>query len=185
MKPAVPTFLTPRLILKEICLADVPSYEKHFIDYEVIRYLSSAVPWPYPVDGVENYFKKFVFPELGVKRWTWGIFLKENPSEVIGMIELFHDGKPEHRGFWLGRAYWGQGIMTEAVSPVMDYAFNELGFEKLVFSNAVGNFKSRRVKEKTGARLIGTRPVNHVDPQLTESETWELSRSEWVAFKNG
>jgi hypothetical protein len=40
--------------------------------------------------------------------------------------------------------------MTEAVSPIMDYALEVLGFDRLIFSNAVGNERSRRVKEKTG-----------------------------------
>lgn len=44
--------------------------------------------------------------------------------------------------------------MTEAVKPVMNFAFKELGFDQLVFTNAVGNQRSRRIEEKTGARLI-------------------------------
>ena len=39
--------------------------------------------------------------------------------------------------------------MTEAVVPVMDHAFNNLGFEKMVLANDLGNDRSRRVKEKT------------------------------------
>lgn len=73
--------------------------------------------------------------------------------------------------------------MTEAVEPVMDYAFNELGFEKLVFTNAVGNIRSRRVKEKTGAKLVRVAPAKFVNPAYTEHEIWELSKTEWLSSK--
>ena len=87
-------------------------------------------------------------------------------------------GKPENRGFWLARKYWRQGIMTEAVEPIVSYAFSDLGFEKLIFANAVGNIASKRVKEKSGARLIGIEPANFVDPTYAEHEIWELTKSE-------
>lgn len=179
----IPTFHTPRLILRELTAADAPAYERHFVDYNVIRFLSSVVPWPYPEGGVQEYLKNEVEPIQGKGRWVWGITLKEAPDEVIGGVDLWREGRPENRGFWLGHKYWGRGYMTEAVEPVMDYAFNHLGFEKLVFANAVGNVRSGRVKEKTGARLIGVAPAQFVDPVFTERQVYELTKDEWVAFK--
>ena len=72
--------------------------------------------------------------------------------------------------------------MTEAVVPITSYAFNELGFEKLTLTNAAGNFRSRRVKEKTGALLIGRAPASFVNPQYTEHEIWELTKEAWLRF---
>lgn len=180
----IPVFHTDRLILKGVTLKDAPAYARHFIDYEVVRFLSRAIPWPYPEDGIEHYLKEVVMPRQGKGKWVWGIFLKENPEELIGVVDLWRQGRPEHRGFWLGRKFWGKGIMTEAVIPIMDYAFNTLGFEKLVFANAVGNIASRRIKEKTGCTFIGTRPYQFVDPQFTESELWELTKESWQAFRS-
>jgi RimJ/RimL family protein N-acetyltransferase len=74
--------------------------------------------------------------------------------------------------------------MTEAVFPVMDYAFDVLGFERLFFSNALGNERSRRVKEKTGARFLRTEPGKFVNPLYTEREIWELTRDQWREFKS-
>ncbi len=73
--------------------------------------------------------------------------------------------------------------MTEAVEPVMDYAFDHLGFEKLVYANAVGNPRSGRVKEKTGAKLVRKEPARFVDPALTEHEIYVLTKSGWQEFK--
>jgi RimJ/RimL family protein N-acetyltransferase len=86
-------------------------------------------------------------------------------------------------GFWLGKKFWGQGYMTEAVEPAMDYAFNSLDFNSLVFANAVGNIRSRRIKEKTGARLADVKPASFVDPQYTQHEVWTLSKDDWFKFR--
>ncbi len=180
----IPVFTTQRLILRGVSQNDIPAYQRHFSDYEVISHLAARVPWPYPENGVQEFLEKSVFPTQGEDQWLWGIFERENPDQVIGAVHLFRVGRPEHRGFWLGKPFWGKGYMTEAVEPVMNYAFNELGFEKLVFANAVGNVKSRRVKEKTGARLIDVRPAKFVNPKYTEHEIWELDKSEWTG-RNG
>lgn len=175
----IPEFQTKRLILRGVAPSDIPSYEKYFVDYEVISHLSSAVPWPYPKNGVCEFLNQFIFPNQGKSQWLWGIFEKQNPNELIGVVHLWREARPENRGFWLGKPFWGKGYMTEAVQPVMDYAFDDLGFTKLTFANAVGNEKSRRVKVKTGARLIDVRPAKFVSPAYTEHEVWELTKDEW------
>ncbi len=180
---SIPIFETQRLILKGVTVDDIPSYERYFVDYEVISHLSSAVPWPYPKNGVEDFLNQFIFPDQGISQWLWGIFEKKNPDELIGVVHLWKQGRPENRGFWLGKPFWGKGYMTEAVEPVMDYAFDHLGFTKLVFANAVGNEKSRRVKVKTGARFIDIRPAKFVNPSYTEHEIWELTKDEWKNSK--
>jgi len=182
MRP-LPTFQTERLLLRGIRLEDADAYTKHFVDYAVISHLSPTVPWPYPEGGVFDYLKNRILPQQGKNKWVWGILLRTNPEEIIGGVDLWRDGTPENRGFWLGKQFWGRGIMTEAVTPVMDYAFNELGFEKLIFANARGNTRSRRIKEKTGARLLRTEPAKYVDPAYTEREVWELTKEEWLKFR--
>jgi ribosomal-protein-alanine N-acetyltransferase len=175
-----PEFETDRLYLRPISMDMVVDYKKYFIDYEVIRHLSAVVPWPYPETGVAEFLQTVILPSQGRDRWTWGIFLKSYDSELIGCVDLWRKGTPENRGFWLGKPFWGKGIMTEAVKPVMDYAFESLGFEKLLFSNALGNLRSRRIKEKTGAKLLGIRESKFVDPTLTFAETWELTKEDWI-----
>jgi ribosomal-protein-alanine N-acetyltransferase len=181
----LPTFETKRLVLREVTLEDAPAYQRNFADYEVVRFLSHRVPWPYPENGVAEFLRDLVLPHLGRDRWLWGICLKENPGEVIGAVDLWREGRPEHRGFWLAKRFWGRGFMAEAVVPVMDYAFSDLGFGKIVLSNALGNTQSRRIKEKTGARYVGLRDFQFVDPSFTQSELWEITKEEWKKFRRG
>jgi ribosomal-protein-alanine N-acetyltransferase len=176
----LPVFETPRLRLREVLPCDIESYSRNFVDFEVINELSATVPWPYPADGVARFVHDVIIPNQGDGRWVWGIFLKTDLHELIGIVDLWREGRPENRGFWLARRCWGQGIMTEAVTPVTTYAFTTLGFETLVFANALGNIRSRRVKEKTGARFVRTEPGKFVNPAYREREVWELTRDAWA-----
>ena len=174
---------TERLILRGITIEDAAAYEKYFVDYEVIRHLASTVPWPYPDDGIVDFINKIILPNQGKERWVWGIFLKTDPDELIGGVDLWRKVNPENRGFWLGKKFWGQGVMAEAVVPITDYAFSSLGFEKLILSNALGNQQSRRITEKTGAHFLGHEPAKFVDPKYTERELWELTKEDWQKFR--
>jgi ribosomal-protein-alanine N-acetyltransferase len=53
-------------------------------------------------------------------------------------------------GFWLGEAYWGRGIMTEAVGAVTRYAFHTRGFVRVFAEVFEWNAASMRVLEKCG-----------------------------------
>ena len=175
----IPIFRTERLILREITEADAPSYEENFVTYDVISQLTKVVPWPYPKGGVLEYIKTEIVPTQGKDKWVWGITLKDNPDELIGAVELCRETRPANRGFWLGKKFWGQGIMTEVVIPITNYAFDVLDFEKLIFVNALGNDRSRRIKEKTGAKFIRVEPGEYVNPKYTQREVWELTKQEW------
>jgi RimJ/RimL family protein N-acetyltransferase len=183
----LPDLDTPRLLLRDVLLVDQVAYEKNFADYEVIRTLAAAVPWPYPKGGVAT-FLETLRPDQGKTRWAWAIYRKDTPDDPIGSIDLrrtriapeSHPHQPENRGFWLARHHWGQGYMTEATDAVTDYAFNILNFETLTLSNALGNTRSRRIKEKAGAVLLRTEPAQFVDPTYTHREIWQLTRDAWA-----
>ncbi|MBT4762569.1 MAG: GNAT family N-acetyltransferase [Bdellovibrionaceae bacterium] len=180
----IPTFETDNLILRPITPDDLHSYQNNFNNYEVIRYLSSFVPWPFPKNGVEEYYYKTILPKQGKDYWYWSILLKNNTEEMIGGIDLWRGSKIDNRGFWLAQKRWGKGYMTEVVTRINDHAFQDLGFEILYFGNAVTNIGSRKIKEKTGAKLIGRRLFKFVDPLVNESEMWELSKEAWLTFRN-
>jgi len=105
----------PRLLLKVISLDYVDSYTKNFVDYEIIRYLSAKVPWPYPKNGVEDFLKNIVLPQLGNGYWMWGLFLKSKPGELIGAINLWRKCCPESwpSVYWT----WNLGTFQKRVDP--------------------------------------------------------------------
>lgn len=185
MAELIPRLRTPRLLLRGVTEEDAESYERNYADYEIVRWLARAVPWPYPKGGVLQWLRAEVLPQQGRERWLWGIFLRDDPRECIGAVDLMRRGNPAQRGFWLARAHWRRGLITEATDAVTKCAFDQLGFDKLVLDNAVGNTGSRRVKENAGARLLGSDAFEFVDPALRQRELWELTKVDWERKQNG
>ena len=147
---------TERLILRPLALADAPQVQKIFPRWEIVKFLNSRVPWPFPADGVQTFYRDQALPavERG-EEWHWTLRLRDLPEQVIGAISL-HKDAPMNRGFWLAPKWQGRGLMTEAVVAVNDYWFEVLGFSVLRTRKAVGNVASQRISKKTGMRMVGT-----------------------------
>ncbi len=177
----LPDLETSRLILKVPTLKDAPSLQKHVNNWEVVQGFLATFPWPYPDDGALSFIQDVVIPNQGKTRWCWGIFLKSNPEELIGIIELtdFKE-KSWNRGFWISQEFWNQGYMSEAILPVNRYAFEVLKFDKLVFGSAVKNPASSKLKEKTGGKFLRVQAGSHLNPEWNESEVWELTKDDWL-----
>lgn len=86
-------------------------------------------------------------------------------------------------GYWLGRPYWGMGLMTEAVKEMLRHAFGDLGMNAVWCGYYEGNLRSRRVQEKAGFRYHHTTEGMDV-PQMGEKRTGHanlLTREQWMA----
>jgi ribosomal-protein-alanine N-acetyltransferase len=178
-----PLLETPRLLLRPLELADADQIERIFPHWEVVRYLNAIVPWPFPAGAAVAHIRDSALPAMAAgKEWHWTLRLKSAPGELIGRISLY-DNDQNQRGFWLGVPWHGQGLMTEAVIAANDYWFDVLGFPVLRAPKAAANIASRRISEKTGMRLVGTKESDYVSGRMP-SEMWEITAEEWRAFRS-
>jgi RimJ/RimL family protein N-acetyltransferase len=60
-------------------------------------------------------------------------------------------------GWGLDPEWWGRGLATEAGAACVRWAFDELGYERLVSICTPENVASRRVMEKLGFRVLATK----------------------------
>ena len=88
-------------------------------------------------------------------------------------------------GFWIGKPFWGQGLMPEAAREVLRHAFEDLNFSQVWCAYYDGNEKSRRAQEKIGFKyqwtsdnvpvpLMGETRKGHVN--LMTKEDWETMK---------
>ncbi|MBT2341632.1 MULTISPECIES: GNAT family N-acetyltransferase [Pseudomonas] len=175
----LPTFQTHRLILTPLQLADADAIQALFPHWEIVRYLDSRIPWPYPTDGALCYVRDHALPaiERG-EEWHWMIRLASNPAQVIGSISLY-DQPDNHRGFWLSPQWQGHGYMREVCEVINDYWFVTLDHAVMVVPKAVGNQASRRISEREGMRLLRTEEGKFVSGALGK-EVWALDREHWL-----
>jgi RimJ/RimL family protein N-acetyltransferase len=174
----LPLLETPRLYLHPLELADAAEVQILFPQWEIVRYLTRQVPWPYPPDGAYRYYHDFALP--AVERgdaWHWTLRLKNNPLQVIGSISLMR-GETDNRGFWLGLQWQKQGLMSEACEAATDYWFNALMFPIIRVHKAIANEASRQISAKQRMRIVATEEREYVSGRLL-SELWEITADEW------
>lgn len=177
-----PEGTTERLILHPLASDDAAQIQEIFPHWEVVRYLRNIVPWPYPRDGARHYIEEIALPAIACgTEWHWTLRLKTEPERVIGAIGL-RSNDEDHRGFWLGVPWHGQGLMSEASVWTNDFWFDALGFRLLRVSKAADNLTSRRISEKQGMRLVDMHEKDYVCGRLP-SEMWEITAEEWRAWK--
>ena len=119
---------------------------------------------------------------------TYAVCLKDD-GRAIGAIALkfgddadLADADDEAElGYWLGRPFWGQGIMSEASEAILRHAFEDLDLARVWSGYYEGNKRSWRVQEKCGFRY--QRTCEGVDvPLMGERRTEHVScitRKEW------
>ncbi|WP_035981504.1 GNAT family N-acetyltransferase [Bradyrhizobium sp. STM 3843] len=180
-----PLLQTGRLILRPLALSDAPAIQRHFNNWNIIRNLATAVPWPYPDDGAETFIRLQLDKiAAGEEIYQWVLVLRDGDGEATGNIHFRprSDSRKGNRGFWLAEPYWNRGLMTEAIAPVNDFAFDVLGIEQFFVCNVASNGGSRRVKQKTGAEFVGFIDLPHHNDE-SKSERWIVTRSNWARWR--
>ena len=125
---------------------------------------------------------------------AYAVCLKED-SKAIGAIELKLKGHTDmtdkddecELGYWLGKPFWGQGIMPEAVKELLRHAFADCGMQKVWCGYYEGNNKSKRVQEKCGFKYQW-RSENVDVPLMHEKRTGHVSlmtKEDWQAMNSG
>lgn len=124
-------------------------------------------------------------------REAYAVCLKTD-GKAIGAIELKLNGHTDlterddecELGYWLGKPFWGQGIMPEAAEEMLRHAFEDLGMTKVWVGYYEGNAKSKRVQEKLGFRyqwksegvdvpLMHEKRTGHVSSLTKDQWQWD------------
>ena len=168
------------MVLRPLELADADQAQALFPHWEIVKYLATQVPWPYPPDGAFTFYRDVALPAMARREaWHWTLRLKSDPDRMIGSIGL-QAQENNNRGFWLGLEWQGRGLMSEASDAVTDFWFDELRFPVLRVPKAAVNGPSRRISEKSGMRVIATEEREYVSGRLL-TEIWEITAAEWRA----
>jgi ribosomal-protein-alanine N-acetyltransferase len=110
------------------------------------------------VDETKALLKSWIVRYDDKKYYHWAIVPKETGRNTgfIYLTEIDEDEKSCSVHFLIGRSFWNRGLMTEALTAVLDFARNEVGFEKVRSYHHTDNAASGRVMEKAGMRYVKT-----------------------------
>lgn len=151
----LPTLVTPRLCLRKLTIADVDDVFAYASDPLVSRYTL----WQTHRSRLDS--ERFIEAELAkydcLQPASWAI-VHQGASKVIGTcgFGFWHSAHARIEvGYALGRAYWGQGLMPEALQAVITFCFSALPLNRIEALCLVENHASARVMEKVGMRYEG------------------------------
>lgn len=151
---------TKRLFLRRFVVEDAKAmFENWASDSENVRY----VTWdPHPNPQVtQASIERWLLHYQEENSYKWAICKKENPKQAIGDISVVsQDPQKEicEVGYILGKNFWGQGIMTEALKAVLHFLLLEVGFKEVQAKYVSLNPASGRVMEKAGMHYLTTLP---------------------------
>ena len=176
------TLTTPRLKLRAFHRRDAADMFRNWAhDAEVTRFLT----WQPHLSQAESARCMDIWcPQYRDARfYQWAI---EHEGQVIGSISVVRLSDRDEwaeLGYCIGRPWWGQGLMTEAASAVIDYLFGVVGFHRVAILHAVENPASGRVAQKCGLDREGVRRdyARLQDGRFVDVIEYALLRPDWEA----
>lgn len=140
---------TEHLILRPWLEDDAEELYKYASDPDV----GPPAGWP-PHTNVDN--SREIIRNVLSRQETYAVCLKEGTP--IGSIGLHLNGHTDmterddecELGYWIGKPFWGQGLIPEASRELLRHAFEQLGMRAVWCGYYDGNEKSRKVQTKLG-----------------------------------
>ena len=181
------TLETERLILRRFTVRDADAmYTNWAADPEVTRYLT----WPAHA-GVETsraVLADWTAAYAQESFYQWAIVLKgraDEPVGSIGAVDVSDDIAAVQIGYCLGRRWWHQGIMSEALGAVMDFFFDAVGCNRVACRHDPRNPHSGMVMQKCGMKYEGTqRSADRNNQGICDTSWYALLRAERPARKD-
>lgn len=175
-----PSLTTNRLQLQQIQPSDAEALFVPFSDEETMQYYGDE-----PHQSLDETRAAIAQTQTNYARREairWGITLK-GEDQVIGSYSFFHFDTGFHRaetGYELTRAFWGQGIMTEAVSAILTYGFAELGLHRVEAIIDIANARSKGLLLKLGFTYEGyLRQRYSLRDHFEDEHYFSLLKHEW------
>lgn len=123
---------------------------------------------------------------------AFAVCLKRD-NKAIGAIELKLNGHTDmterddecELGYWIGKPFWGLGLIPEAAEEIIRHGFEDLGMRAIWCGYYDGNEKSKRVQEKLGFKYQWTTKDLDV-PLMNEKRTGHVSLltvEDWKSIK--
>ena len=172
---------TDRLILRRFTPDDAQAmYENWASDPDVTRYLT----WqPYENRETADYvIGLWVNDYQNEKNYQWAIESKELSAPIgsIAAVEMNEDVESVEIGYCIGKRWWHKGFMTEALSAVICFFFEEVGASRVCACHDPQNPRSGSVMKKCGMQYEGTlRSVGRNNQGVCDASYYSILKSDY------
>jgi RimJ/RimL family protein N-acetyltransferase len=144
---------TQRLKLRQPIIEDAPSiFEQYAQDQQVTKYMT----WqPHANVKTTQQFLQQAIADLKAKNYYLWVIMPKKEAKAIGMIRLQSHNYRAELGYVLALPYWNQGLMAEALQPLVDWTLTQPNIYRVWAVCDCENIASARVLEKLGMTCEG------------------------------
>ena len=145
---------TERLVMRKMTWDDKDALSLILCDDDVMYAYNGAFDDEGVNDWIERQLARYDEYNFGL----WAVILKET-GELIGQcgltIQRWDEKEVLEIGYLFRKEYWHNGYATEAAAACKEYAFSELGADKVYSIIRDTNIPSQRGAERNGMRKVG------------------------------
>ncbi len=125
--------------------------------------------------------RNFVISNLGTVDKHFTISYQGKIVGLVGFKDTDSANKKTEIGYWLSQHAQGKGIMVHSVLKLIEYAFSEMGMNRIQIKVAVENHRSKQIPEKLGFLLEGVERDGEllVDNVYTDINVYSLLKKEF------
>lgn len=144
--------------LRELSIDDAIDISR-LMTYNISKLLWE-IPYPYTLENALSFIDSSHKEFRSLNAVNFAILYKRNveSSSLVGIIGLKNiniENRKANLGYWIGESFWGNGIASESVELVINYAFSVLKLEEVYAYVYSQNKPSIRVLEKNSMTRVG------------------------------
>lgn len=172
---------TRRLWLRWPRAADVADFTRLAGD-KAVADLTTCLSHPVQAAEAEDFILGSRRTNLAGQGLVLALSPRNDPGALVGMAGvLAQDGGELVLGYWLGRPYWGQGLMSEALEATIDMAFLLTGAEQIHSPLRAGNEAGRKVLQRCGFPVSESALAPDPEGRKDRFRSAVISRADWLA----
>ena len=180
----MPTIRTKRLTLRAAKMSDAEDLYEYSRDPAVAKH----VLWDAhtSIHQTRAYIRYLIRQYKNGQPSSFVISITETGKVVgtIGFMWIQQENRSAELGYSLSRAYWNQGIMTEALTALLDFGFLKLNLNRIEAQHESDNPASGRVMAKAGMSFEGRlRQRIYNKGRFADVDLYSILRQEYMSRK--
>lgn len=175
------------IVLQEITLEDAEDIF-HTIDSQR-DYLGQWLPFV-PLTQTVDFSMSFIQSVLNTpfenREHTFVVRYKGAFAGLVGFRDTDRGNRKTEIGYWLSEPFQKRGIATQSVQALLQFAFEDLGMNRIQIRCAVGNLPSKQVPQRLGFTFEGTERAGELFPDghFEDLEVYSLLKHEYADNPN-
>lgn len=144
---------TERCLVRETTVDDVEEFYRIYSEPSIVEYMEPLYEEPEKERAYARDYIRQVYAFYNFGMWT---VVEKVSGQVIGRAGIYYREGCElpELGFVIEKDRQGQGLATEVCRAILQYGYEEFGFDKILAFVRPGNAPSHRVCARLGMRRM-------------------------------